>query len=112
MTLGYLVYLIGFLDFLKSPCQTFQCIINAYMLVCMINIYIVWIKQYADVTDDEENIFLPELQYSAKTPATMIECGMEQCWLFFLEIWYIVITYMINVLPQIYASAYIRIFIV
>lgn len=32
------------------------------MLMCMININIVWIKQYADVTDDEENIFLPELQ--------------------------------------------------
>lgn len=32
------------------------------MLMCMINIYIIWIKQYADVTDDEENIFLPELQ--------------------------------------------------
>lgn len=51
--------------------------------MCMINIYIIWIKQYADVTDDEENIFLPELQYSAKTPATMIECVMEQCCFFF-----------------------------
>lgn len=51
--------------------------------MCMINIYIIWIKQYADVTDDEENIFLPELQYSVKTPATMIDCVMEQCWFFF-----------------------------